>query len=47
MNSSLKLFFDEFNRKLDEIEAQWERRFSSLMKESRVAAEELHVGGLK
>jgi hypothetical protein len=28
MNSSLELFFDEFKRKLDELEARWERRFS-------------------
>jgi hypothetical protein len=47
MNSSLKLFFNEFNRKLDELEARWERRFSPPMKEPRVAAKELRVGGLK
>ena len=47
MNPSLKLFFDEFNGKLDELEARWERRFSPPMKEPRVAVEELCVGGLK
>lgn len=47
MNTSFKLAFAEILKKLDEIEALWERRSSMSMKEQRVAAEELRIGGLK
>jgi hypothetical protein len=42
--SQLQIILDHFNRKFDEMEARWDRRFSPPLTTPRDAVEELRVG---